>query len=76
MCETKSVLVSLFSLVLAGFCLDQDHTERKVGHHSKIKSRSPCEKDCKDFCFKGVCYCLVDEDNVGCKCSWWYGGKR
>ena len=77
MCETKAVLVSILLLVAASFCIYQDHTENKVGHHSKIKSESPCEKEYKKYCLNaGECYYLVDEDTVGCNCTWLYGGKR
>ena len=64
MCETKAVLVllSLISLVAACFCLYQEHTENKMGHHSKIKGQVSCKNDCKKYCLKrGECLCLVDE---------------
>ena len=79
MCETKAVVVSisLFLLVAEGFCIYQAQTENKVGHHSKIKSQSPCENEYKKYCLNGgECYYLVDEDFVGCNCTSLYGGKR
>ena len=79
MCETKAVVVllSIIFLVLASFCIYQAHTENKVEHHSKIKSQAPCENEYKKSCLNGGdCFCLVDEDIVGCNCTWVYGGKR
>ena len=79
MCETKAVLVSISVLLLlvASFCLYQAHREKKVGHHSKIKSQGPCENEYKKYCLNGGdCYYQVDEDIVGCNCTWLYGGKR
>ena len=79
MCEAKAVVVSisLILLVAASFCKYQAQTENKVGHHSKIKSQGPCENEYKKCCLKGGdCYYLVDEDSVGCNCTWLYGGKR
>ena len=79
MCETKAVVVSisLISLVAASFCIYPAQTENKVGHHNKIKSQGPCEKEYKKFCLNaGECDFLVDEDIVGCNCTWLYGGKR
>ena len=45
MCETKTVLVSLFPILIlgAGFCFYRSHTEKKVRHHTEIKTQSPCE---------------------------------
>ena len=79
MFKTKAVVVSisLFLLVAASFCLYQAQTEKKVGHHSKIKSKGPCENEYKTYCLNvGECYYLVDKDFVGCNCTWLYGGKR
>ena len=79
MCETKAVVVSisLFLLVAASFCIYQAQTENKVGHPSKIKSQGPCENEYKKYCLNGgECYYLVDEDTVGCNCTWLYRGKR
>ena len=79
MCETKAVLVSfpLFLLVVASFCVYYAYTENEVGHHSKIKSQSPCENGYEKFClnclFKG--YYLIHEDSVGCNCTWLCGVK-
>ena len=79
MCETKAVVVSisLFLLVAASFCIYQAQTDNKMRHHSKIKSQGPCENEYKKYCLNdGECYYLVDEHNVGCNCTWLYGGKR
>ena len=79
MFETKAVVVwiSLILLVAASFCIYQAQTENKEGHHSKIKSQDACEIEYKKYCSNGgkCCY-LVDEDIVGCKCTWLYGGKQ
>ena len=72
MFETKAVAVSIsISLVVAAsFGIYQAQTENKVGHHSKIKSESPCEKEYKKHCLNGgECFYLVDEDIVGCNCT-------
>ena len=79
MCETKAVVVSisLILLVAASFCISQAQTENKVGHHSQIKCESPFGKKYKKYCLNdGECYYLVDENIVGCNCTWFYGGKR
>ena len=78
MCEIKTVLV-IAALILAatGFCKYHVDSGKKVGHHSEIKSESPCEKEYKKYCLNGgECYYLVDEDIVACICTWLYGGKR
>ena len=77
--ETKAVVVSISLILLlpASFCIYQAHTENKVGHHSEIKSESPCEKEYKKYCLNGSeCYYLMDENIVACNCTWLYGGKR
>ena len=76
MCEIKTVLiVAVLLLAAAGFYTYQANP--KVGQHSEIKSESPCEKGYKKYCMiRGECYYLVDEDIVGCNCTWLYGGKR
>ena len=76
--ETKTVPVWLsFFLVLACFCVDQAHAEKIVGHHSEIKSQIPCENEYKKYCLSGgECYYLVDENFVGCHCTWFFGGLR
>ena len=79
MCEIKEVVVSISInlLVAASCCIYQAQTENKVGHHSKIKSQGPCENEYKRYCLNGgECFYLVDEDVVGCNCTWLYGGKR
>ena len=79
MCEAKAVVVSisLILLVAASFCIYQAHTENKVGHHSRIKSQSPCENEYKKYRLNGgECYRLIDEDIVDCNFTWLYGEKR
>ena len=79
MCETKAVVVSIsfILLVAASFCIYQAHTESKVGHYSKIKGQGPRENEYEKYCLNGgECNYLVDEDIVGCNCTWLYGGKR
>ena len=78
MCEIKTVInVAALLLEATGFCIYQVNSEKKVGHHSEIKSGSPCEKEYKKYCLNGgECYYLVDEDIVTCNCTWLYGGKR
>ena len=79
MFETKAVVVSIsiILLVAARFCIYQAHTEKKVEHQSKIKSQCPCENECKKYCLNGGdCSYLVDEDIVGCNCTWLIRGKR
>ena len=76
MCETKAVVVSisLFRLVAASFCIYEADLENKVGHHSKIKGQGPCENEYKRYCLNGdECYYLVDENIVGCNCTYSYG---
>ena len=72
MCEIKTLLTVAASLFAAtGFCIYQVNSEKKVGHHSEIKSESPCEKEYKKYCLNGgECYYLVDEDIVACNCTW------
>ena len=67
MCEIKSVLfVAVSLLAVTGFCMYQVKSEKKVGHHSDIKSESPCEKEYKKYCLNGgECYYLNDEYIVG-----------
>ena len=78
MCEIKTVLiVAVLLLALTGFCMYQVKSEKKLGHHSEIKSVSPCDKEYKTYCLNGGEYLyLVDEDIVACNCTWMYGGKR
>ena len=43
MCEIKIVIiVATLLLAATGFCIYQ--VNAKVGHHSEIKSESPCQK--------------------------------
>ena len=76
MCEIKTVLVVAALLLAAtGFCIYQVNV--KVGHHSKIKSESPCEKKYKKYCLNsGECNYPVEGDIVACNCTWLYGGER
>ena len=78
MCENKIVLIVAVSLLAAaGFFTYQVKSEKKVGHHSEIKSEGLCEKEHKKCCLNGgECFYLVDEDIVACNCTWMYGGKR
>ena len=78
MCEIKNVLIVAASLIAAtGFCIYQVNLGKKMGHHSEIKTESPCEKEYKKYCLNGgECYYLVDEDIVACNCTWLYGRKR
>ena len=78
MCTIKTVLfVAALLSGATGFCIYQVNSEKKVGHHSEIKSESPCEKVYKKFCLNGgECYYLDDEDIVACNCTWLNGGKR
>ena len=68
MCKIKTILtVAALLLAATGFCIYQVISEKKVGHHSEIKSESPCEKEYKKYCLNdGKCYYLEDEDIVGC----------
>ena len=78
MCEIKTVIIIAALLLAAtGFCIYQLNSEKKVRHHSEIKSESPCENQYKKYFLNvGECYYLVDENIVACKCTWFYGGKR
>ena len=71
MCEIKTVLfVSALLLAATGFCIYQVNSEKKVGHHSEIKSESPCGKEYKKYCLSGgEGYYLVDGDIVACNCT-------
>ena len=73
MCEIKTVLiVAVLLLAAAGFYICQ--VNPKVGQHSEIKSESLCEKEYEKNCLNGgECYYLVDEEIVGCNCTWLYG---
>ena len=78
MCEIKTVLtVAAFLLAATGFCIYQVNSRKNLGHHSEVKSESPCEKEYKKYCLNGSeCYYLVDEDIVACNCTRLYGGRR
>ena len=76
MCEIKTeLIVAALLLVATSICRYQE--KPKVGHHSEIKSESPCEKEYKKYCLNGgEWFYLVDKDIVACNCTWMYGGKR
>ena len=78
MCEIKTVLIVAAILSVAtSFCIYQVKAENKVGHHSEIKSENPCKKVHKEYCLNGgECYCLDNEEYVGCNCTWVSGGER
>ena len=78
MCESQTVLiVAALLLVATGFCIYQIKSEKKVRHHSVIKSESPCKKQYKKYFLNGSeCFYLDDEDIVGCNCAWLFGRKR
>ena len=77
MCEINTVPLAAALLSAAiGFC-NQVNSDKKEGHHSEIKSESPCEKEYKKQCLNGgECYNPVDEHNVACNGTWLYGRKR
>ena len=66
MCEIKTVsIVAILLLATTGFCIYQVKSEKKVEHHSDIKSESTCEKVYKKYCLNGgECFYIVDEDIV------------
>ena len=78
MCAIKTVLtIAALQLAATGFCIYHVNSEKNVGHHSEIKSGSPCENEYKKYCLNvGKCSYLVDEVIVGCNFTWLYGGKR
>ena len=79
MFETKAVVISISInlLVAASLCIYKYYTENKVGHHSEIKSESPCENEYKKYCLNGgEWYYLADEGIVGCNCTCLDRGKR
>ena len=79
MSEIKTVLIFGVLLIAAlGFCRYQVNSEKKVRHHSEIKTENPGGKEHKKYCLNGdECYLLNGEDIVGCNCSTWlYGGQR
>ena len=77
MCGIKTLLtVAALHLAATGFCINQMNSEKKVGHHSEMKSENPCEKEYKKYCLNGgECYYLVYQDIVDCNCEWLNGGK-
>ena len=42
-----------------------------MGEYSEVKIQKLCEKEYKKYCLNGGdCYNLIDEDTVGCNCTW------
>ena len=77
MCEIKTVLTAAALLLAADFFIYQIISDKEVGHSSHLKSESPCEKEFEKYCLNGgKCYHLIDEDIMGCNCTWLSGGKR
>ena len=76
MCEIKTVLIATALFLAAfGFCIYQVISFKKVEHNIRLQSESPCKKEYKKCCMNGgECYYLIDEDIVGCNCTWLYGG--
>ena len=75
----KTILVSvgLILLVSASFFMYWVYPEKNVGQDSEIKTQNLCENEYMKFCLNGgECYYLLDEDIVGCICTWFYGGER
>ena len=55
MCEIKTVVTVAALLIAAtGFCIYQVNSEIEMGHHSEIKSESPCEEDYKKYCLNSA----------------------
>ena len=53
MCGIEIVfIVAVSHLGAAGFCIYQVNSEKKVGHHSEIKSESPCKKRIQKVLFE------------------------
>ena len=64
------LIVAALLLALTGCGIYQSNSEKKVGHYSEIKCKSPCGTEYKKYCLNGgECYYLVDEDFVGCNCT-------
>ena len=81
MCELKSVLIAAALNLAFGFCINQVNSEKKVGHNSHLpcgtQSENPCEKEYRGYYLNGgECYYLIDDDIVGCICTWLHGVKR
>ena len=78
MCEMKTLLVfvCLFFLLTASFDMYWVYPDKNVGQYSGNKIHNPCEKEYKRFCLNGSeCFYLIDEEIVGCNCTWFNGGK-
>ena len=71
MCAIETVLfVAALLLAATSFCIYQVKSGKKVGHHSEMKSESPCEKENKKCCLnRGESYYLLDEDIVAYNCT-------
>ena len=71
MCDIRSVLiVAVLLSAAAGFYTYQVNSETKLGQRSEIKSKSPCQKEYKKYCFNGgECYYRVDDNIVDCNCT-------
>ena len=73
MCEMKSILVSvcLAFLVTESFCMYWLYSEKTVGQCSEIKIQNPRETENKKYCLnRGEGYYLIDQDIVGCNCTY------
>ena len=62
-CETKTVLVSLSTILSVPFSFRKFHvhSEKKVAHHSEITGQIPLEKNQKDCILNGTFYRLPDQ---------------
>ena len=76
MCEMETVLVSvcLKLLITASFCMYWVCPDKNVGQYREIKIQNPWQIEYKNYCLNGgKGYYLIDEDTVGCNCTWFYG---
>ena len=76
MCEIKTVLVSVWLILLAtaSFFINWVYPEKKVGQYREIKLQNRCENEYKMYCLNGgECYYLIDEYTVGGDCTQLYG---
>ena len=75
MCQTKTLLVllPLYLLIAASFCIDRGRIENKLGNQSEIESQGPCKNEYKKYCLNGgECFYLDDKKFVGSNCSLLY----
>ena len=71
------LFLAVLLLAATVFRIYQVNSEKKVGHHSEIKTESPCGKQQRKYCLNGgERYYLVGEDIVGWNCTWLYRGQR